>query len=264
MSYQLKLETIFDEPFFTNLLKNDVVIFGQAVRELVINGLNLKEFSEKEYNVINAYAKAIFIDIIERDLYKYISRRTIISPGSSNKNTIISYDIEIGKHSFILDIIYVKTILSLNILNFQKDLNCLINIDCLSIKRTGIYILDILDNIPFVFKDLVKEIKKKKFNFIEPLRTLGELNFKYIKEMQKNGYRNLDNVISNFDATDTCECNICYDKDEKMEFVQFPCKHIYHKKCIESAIKVFFSEKKFKRYFKCPYCNTEYSHKEII
>ena len=259
MNYNLKLETIFKEPFFTNLLKNDVVIFGSAVRELVVNGLSLKQFSKKEYNVISSYGKAIFIDIIERDLYEYITRRTVISAGTSGKNTIISYDIEINENTFILDIIYVKTVLSLNLINFQKDLNCLINIDCLCIKRTGVQVLDLLENIPYIFKDILEEINNKRFTFIEPLKSLNVLDYKYISE-------NLDNVLTKVNSKDkdNCECSICYEKDEKLEFVEFPCKHSFHKKCIESAIKVFFSDKKFKKYFRCPYCNYDYTHKEII
>jgi len=266
MNYNLKLETIFKEPFFTNLLKNDVVIFGSAVRELVVNGLSLKQFSKKEYNVISSYGKAIFIDIIERDLYEYITRRTVISAGTSGKNTIISYDIEINENTFILDIIYVKTVLSLNLINFQKDLNCLINIDCLCIKRTGVQVLDLLENIPYIFKDILEEINNKRFTFIEPLKSLNVLDYKYISELKRSGFENLDNVLTKVNSKDkdNCECSICYEKDEKLEFVEFPCKHSFHKKCIESAIKVFFSDKKFKKYFRCPYCNYDYTHKEII
>ena len=60
----INLTEIFDNKFISTLLKNDCVIYGGFVREIVVQGVTLEDYSKKQYNVISCYAKYIFSDMM--------------------------------------------------------------------------------------------------------------------------------------------------------------------------------------------------------
>ena len=66
--------------------------------------------------------------------------------------------------------------------------------------------------------------------------------------LKNKGYTNNNSCLIQPNKDDKHECSICYDSSDKSEYVKLKCGHIYHKKCIEEAIKIFFNspEKMFK------------------
>ena len=68
----IKLNSILDNEFIKRLLKNDVVIYGRFIREILIKGVTMEEYSKSNHNVISCYSKYLYTDIIERDIYPYL------------------------------------------------------------------------------------------------------------------------------------------------------------------------------------------------
>lgn len=261
----IKLLEIFDNDLIKALLKNDCVIYGSFVRDVIVQGISLKEYSKKKYNVISCYSRYILSDIIERDIYLYTHLKTGVIETKQSKNTIITYEIEIDNNKFILEILYIRAIYGTNIYNFENDLNCIIDIDSLSLRRCGLYCLEIFYNSPFLFSDVIKNIKNKTFEFKTPLTLLSYEDIKYVQSLKNEGYKNRNNKLKTPNNVDILECSICYDNTDKNinNYSILECGHVYHVKCINEAIKTYFNNFT-SEYYSCPYCSSKLLHTEIL
>ena len=59
----IQIDNILDNAFLKTLLKNDVVIYGKFIRDVIINNMSMEKYSKNYYNVINCYAKYIYMDV---------------------------------------------------------------------------------------------------------------------------------------------------------------------------------------------------------
>lgn len=261
----IKLVEIFNNDLIHTLLKNECVIYGSFVRDVVVHGVSLTDYSKKKYNVINCYAKYILSDIIERDIYLYIRSKVGVVETKISKNTMITYDVEINNNRFVLEIMYIRAIYGTNIYNFENDLNCILDIDSLSLRRCGLYCLEIFYNSPFLFSDIIRNIKNKTFEFKSLINLLSYDDVRYVQSIIDEGYINRNNTIIKPAESDILECSICYDTEDKNidNYKKLVCGHIYHSKCIKEAINIYFNDM-IKDYYTCPYCSSKLLHTEIL
>lgn len=259
-----RVADILNNKFITDLLKNDVVFYGRFIREILINNKSLEDYSKDTYNIINCYAKYLYSDIIERDIYPYLTGRVNIEQTGLKKNHIVAYEIAINDKKFVLDIVYIKTLYSYSIQSFESDLNCNIDIDSLCLRRTGLSCLDIFGNLPFPFGLVLNNINKKCFSFKSRELILNSTDNLYISELIKEGYTNNNSKLCDINEDDAPMCSICYDNESSTKkYTKLACGHIYHKCCLSEAIKEFFSDQA-EEYYQCPYCSKRYCQIEII
>ena len=260
----IQIDNMEDNAFLKTLLKNDVVIYGKFIRDVIINNMSMEKYSKNYYNVINCYAKYIYMDVIERDIYEYLTGKVNVEQTGLKHNNIITYEICIDGNNFILDMIYVRAIYSYNIQSFENDLNCNIDIDSLCLKRSGLNCLEIFGNLPFPFASVIKNIKNRSFTFKSKDVVLNSGDKLYIDKLIKEGYKNNNSKLYILDNNENNTCSICYDnEDENKKFIKLDCGHIYHESCIKEGINTFFNDQT-NEYYKCPYCSRRYFHTEII
>ena len=273
-SFSINLNNLYNLEFVKKILKNDGVIYGSFVRRLLIENESFENFVKSKFPIISCYSKYLFLEIFERDLHKYIINKSILSPlkldNVLNKNVLISYDLEIDEYSIILNVLYIRATVGFDIVHFEKELDCILDIDALSINRNGVFCLDLIGNHPTPLLSICDSINKKKFIFLKRINTFST-NFmiKYCQNLIKNGYKNLDSALSKIDYDknnkEKFNCSICYDNEDNSDkkFIQLYCGHIYHEDCLKEAIQVYLDDNK-KNLFKCPYCSKKYSEIELI
>jgi hypothetical protein len=272
--FSINLNNLYKLEFVKKILKNDGVIYGPFIRRMLLENESFENFAKSKYPIISCYAKYLFLEIFERDLHKYIVNKSFLSPLSLdnvlNKNVLISYDLEIDETAIILNVLYIRATVGYDIVHFEKELDCVLDIDALSINRTGVFCLDLIGNLPTPLLSICNSINKKKFVFLKRINTLStKFMLKYCENLVKNGYENLDSVLTKIDYDENNKekfnCSICYENENNSEkkFTQLYCGHIYHEDCLKEAIQVFFDDKK-KNLFKCPYCSKKYSEIELI
>ena len=258
-TFNIDFDKIINNQFFEKLLKNDVGIYGKFIRNILTENKSLKDMQN---STINAYAKLIYKDIIERDLFSYIRKRTeIMSPVQSASSIIVIYEIDIKNIKFNLEIIYVRAIIEFKPIYFEAELQCIIDIDSLVITREGLTCIDLFGN-PYIFSSILNNIKEKKFRFKNGIIRLSENDVKYINLLIKDGYKNTDSKIEEL-KENKIKCSICYDENDKSKLVKLKCGHVYHKSCIKESIDLFFKDPN-KIYFKCPYCSEKYLETELL
>lgn len=261
-NFTITLKAIEECPIFEKLFKNDVVVYGKFVREILVEGYTLDEFSKNRNRTIHCYAKLIYKDIIERDLYSYIVDSIEYDTKNISNNVTVTYSIKIGNCSFLLEILYVRTIIEFTPKLFENELQCIIDIDALSIDRTGVKCMELFNNTPYLFSEILNNINLKRFNFKPTIIRLSVSERSYVENLLTLGYININSKIEKVDTDAIKECTICYESDNK-EFVKLKCGHCYHKECLQESIELFYSNPK-KIYYKCPYCSYEYTETDLI
>lgn len=255
-------EIIEKYDIFEKLLKNEVTIYGSFVRRVLIEKQSIKELANSKYPSIHCYAKAGFKDIIERDLYDYIIDKVVYNHRLSSGNTVIAYFIKFENFTFTLEILYIRSLMEFKPIYFENDLQCIINIDALSITRLGISALDIFKNSPFLFKEIIRDIRNKQFFFKSSIARLSDLDKHYITYLLSSGYKNLQCKIKDYTNISNNICSICYENDNEPH-IQLSCGHIYHKCCIRESINIVFNDKD-KAFYLCPYCSHQYTESELL
>lgn len=263
----LSIDALRNYSVFTKLLKNDVILYGKCVRQLLVENVSMKEYS-KTGHVINCFAQFIFIDIIERDLDKYIIETIRYNTDARNneyRNLLTSYKLMINDNVYRLDMLYIRPIYDIKkVYLFSNELSCIMDIDGLYISRLNIGCLDIFGNKPYMFNSIISNIDTKQFE-IRKICSLTDDNVRYIQDLQTRGYHNVHSKMYILGDTDQPECSICYDKEDMdiTKYIKLDCGHIYHYECLQTAIKLCFQDKNVDT-FNCPYCSTKYSERELV
>tara|TARA_E500000178_G_scaffold336847_1_gene375353 strand:+ start:2936 stop:3721 length:786 start_codon:yes stop_codon:yes gene_type:complete len=256
----INFNSITNNDLFKKLFKNDVEIYGPFVRKILIDSEEIKSWKNQ---TIHCYAKFLYRDIIERDLFDYIKSFKIYQGSELTNSVIINYQIEISDTPIHLEIIYIRSIVDYEPEFFESDLQSILDIDCLVINRKGIKCIELFGSNPYIFGDIIQNIRTKRFNIKNSINRLTTNDKIYIKMLKNKGYTNNNSCLIQPNKDDKHECSICYDSSDKSEYVKLKCGHIYHKKCIEEAIKIFFNSPE-KINYKCPYCSKEYLETELI
>lgn len=256
----INFSSITNNDFFKKLFKNDVEIYGPFVRKILIDSEELKTLKNQ---TIHCYAKFLYKDIIERDLFDYIKSFKIYQGSEVTNSVIMNYLIEIDDMSFNLEIIYIRSIVDYEPEFFESDLQSILDIDCLVMNRKGLKCIELFGSNPYIFGDIIENIKNKRFNIKQSINRLTASDKIYIKMLKDKGYVNKNTCLGKITKDDKHECSICYDTTDKSEYTKLKCGHIYHTKCIEEAIKIYFNSPE-KASYKCPYCSKEYLETELV
>jgi hypothetical protein len=253
---------ILKHKVFQMILKNDFVIYGGLLKDMLIGKKNMEDYTNDSDILdrsINIYGKISYREILERDIGEFIVKPFFLGNDIYSKTIFISYTLIIGEIEFILDVLYVKNDMISHYLNFYDELAINVSIDKLQMNRLGLSVIDNKIGAINPFMDIISEIVKKEFNVILKLKPFTKKQCEYLQYLNRKGYKNKNNIIIPYRKKDQ-ECNICYDT-EYTEFSQLECKHIFHKKCLQKAIDEAIKESQI---FKCPYCNNKYLNYEVL
>ena len=245
------------------LLKYDFTIYGCFVREVLFDNLIIFDYQKKKNNIINVFGPKSQKVFLEKMLkYNIDSSETISEPTNLlNKCMNTNYIVNIQDILFNLDVIYVDDLYLDNISKFKNNLKIVIDIDTICLKKNSLSVLNIdkflNKTLPLI--EVIKKINNNSFNIL--FTNLTKEDKIYIKNLLKNGYKNLDKKIK--DCLLEYDCPICYDKNDK-DYSQLSCGHIFHTKCLNQAIDVEIIEKEDESIFRCPYCNKNFFIYEVI
>lgn len=268
------LNKFFEENKFAKIiLKHDGIIYGNIVRDLVTNKLNLN----KDY-VIKAFIPNKYKKIIERSLYNTISK--IVNYNETIKSSYLSeYVLKKNKHNVSnLFIYYLPEIYLYDNNSLLKEPNkyILLDINGLGISRKGIELLfNNKSEIPLPFYDIIKNINNKEFSIINKIKS--EKEFKYVQSFINKGWVNKESKINIYKGSSFKSdiCNICRDaiaiEDEVC--LLSDCNHYFHKdcwieninQCIKNQYNSSISSLSFdKLTINCPICRKEYDVNHMI
>ena len=257
-----KLNNLYKNDIINKLLKNDVVIYGKFIRNILIEGILLKDFlSNSPDNIITCYALSAYKNIITRDLDKYTIGILDNEPiTSSILSHLIIYIINYKETFFFIHIIYIKSY-SFNYLDtYLSKLNIILDIDCLYIDRKHIGLLpDIYENSPIPISKIINNIKNKHFKIIGKI---DKLTYDYIYSLKNKSWINVDNRLKFYNDFSQSEklniikekCGVCYEKFNIFIY-KLPCRHYFHIECLNKYI----SNNLDQDFILCPYCTRSYS-----
>lgn len=253
--------SILNHKLFKMILKNDFIIYGSILNEILNGNSNLDYFRKlsASENTITCYGKFCYREILERDIGEFIYKPLLLGNEPYSKTILLSYSILIENIKFNLMVLYIKNDIIDNTINFYKDLHLTTSLDKIQLSRLGLSVMDnkIGSKTPFI--DLWNQISKKEFNVILKPKPFTNSQCDILKSLKKKGYKNLDCIIKPYYKKDQ-QCSICYD-DEFRQFSQLECGHVFHKKCLELAVEEALKDS---HTFSCPYCNNKYLNFEVI
>ena len=258
-----KLFNLYNNYIIYSLLKNDAIIYGKFVRNILIEEISLTQFlSNSPDNIITCYASSTYKNIITRDLDKYTVG---IFDTESIHNNLIIYTINHKDTFFFIHIIYINSFLFNNLEMRLSKLNISLDIDCLYLDRTNIGLLtNIYDNAAIPISNIINNIKNKHFKIINKI---DKLSYDYINTLKNESWINIDNHLTFYnDFTDqekskiiNEKCALCYDKFNIFIY-KLPCGHHFHIDCLNSYV----SNNLGSDHILCPYCTRRYSLLNLI
>ena len=256
--------SFIEHPFFNSevcqsLFNLDFTIYGRFIRQAMTNTV------PENLRVINCYGKISLRSILEKTISKFTISHSVLTPLSLSyiRNTIVNYTVELDGNKYLLDIIYINDLQIDNFNYFEKDLSCIINVDSLYLKNNELGIITdkvIEINNEFKLKDIIEDIKFKRFRIRNLNISLKPKEINYINSLINEGYRNMNRKYSRY--IHNYECKICYEDNNEI-FSELECGHIFHKVCLEEAVKECLNKTQA-TLFKCPYCQKKYINYEII
>ena len=262
-----KLNDLYNNQIISILLKNDVIIYGKFIRNILIENMSLNDFFPNgSINTVTCYAKFIYKPIITRDLNEYSIGVLDNEPFSNDFiSDLTVYTIKYNNKLFLINIVYIKSY-EYGILNtYISKLNIPMDIDCLYIDRKTIGVLtEIHSNFPIPINTIINNIKNKSFKIIG---NLTKPLYDYIYNLKKDQWINSDNKVTFYNefthkeklsiVNDTC--SICYEQFDVFVH-RLPCRHYFHINCLEEYILNNLNSE----IIKCPYCTRSYSLIDLI
>lgn len=253
--------SILDHKLFQMILKNDFVIYGSILTNILSGKKTLEDYRDNHVfnNSISIYGKFSYREILERDIREFIIKPILLGNELYSKTVLVSYTLLIDDIEFILDVLYIKNDVIDSCINFYNELLITVTLDKLILNRKGLNVIDNKIGTPNPFLEILREIKNKEFRVIVKLNPFTKKQCKYLKYLRKLGYKNKDSIIRPYYKKDK-KCNICYDTEYR-QFSILECNHVFHKKCLEKAIDESLKES---HTFNCPYCNKKYLNFEVL
>ena len=239
---------------FYNLLKNDCAIYGTFLFKLFHTDDILECLDKSNIFIV---ANTQYKNLIERDLYDYILKKTTVG------NDITLYSVNYCGSTFTLEILYRITIR----LYFDIE-NPLLEEEMIFLNRNGIQTMsNIYTNIekPLPFFDIMKNINSKLFTIIKNNKELTSYDIKTINYLKSNGWLNIKTALTYFTPTEDTQCSICYENN-KEKFTRLTCGHSFHNKCWCEMVKNYIEQKKHNNdgLIQCPYCRYKFDIKNIL
>ena len=265
------LSHFLSHPFFSILLKNDVQLYGQCVREILIRQTPINTYLKK-FKIIHAISDSVYKSIVERDLHQFIIKRDrqIIN---NSVNSYKSYELCIDDTLPNINLI-VQYIISINNYNIIKYLKIFVDVNLLSISRTGLTLLfvpEIYKTHPIPLFAIIQNITKKQFMIIEDYGIINDKNIEIISTFLKQEWTNIINsieynCITKIKNINEDKCGICLDLQATSEVLELSCGHIFHEICWENNVKNFIKQKKYNNngILCCPFCREKFMLWEIV
>ena len=261
-----KLNDLYNNEIISILLKNDVIIYGKFIRNILIENMSLNDFfSNGSINTVTCYAKSVYKPIITRDLNKYSVGVLDNEPFNNFISDLTIYTIKYNTQCFFINIIYIKPYSYKYLDTYILKLNIHLDIDCLYIDRKTIGLLtEIYSNFPIPINTIINNIINKKFKII------GKLTkplYDYINNLKNDQWINSDNKVAFYNEFTHAEklyivndqCCICYEQFDIFVY-KLPCRHYFHITCLEEYILTNLNNE----IIKCPYCTRSYSLIDLI
>jgi len=262
------INNIYSHPIFASILKNDATLYGSFIRSIIFGGMEINDYiSNPNINIVKCYSKFVFKDIIERDLNKYIIKKTKPTDlllAETSRSEYILYTMKYNDTEFILEISYIKNNNMDHYLTYNKaELNIVVDVDCVSLDRKSLSIIclnSLYDREPIPMSRISTNITNKMFKIILDTDLIyNKDSYDYIMNLKSSGWKNIEQTNINFD-TDfhmDSECDICSEQHNDTT-IKLECGHLFHKECIMTYINNFVKDEHYiSRKLGCPYCTTD-------
>ena len=267
------LQNLFQNEIISNIIKNDGLIYGNFVRDIITNKFNKKRM----YNV-NAFAPIIFKKIIERDLFEYTKNINDYSNLLKSSYDVVEYEMVRTNIYNIknITITYMSDIYFSDKEGYLKnaDKHIMLDVNSIGIGRKGIKLLhNSSESIPNPFSSMLENIKLKKFKILYNIT--NEKQLYYLLNYLDNGWTYDNRMITEFKGKDfeNEKCTICIEmfKSNDIIYLLKDCNHYYHKDCWEKyLIQTIKSNKSTSNIFdksitiSCPTCRNKYNLNNVI
>uniref|UniRef100_A0A6C0IXN1 RING-type domain-containing protein n=1 Tax=viral metagenome TaxID=1070528 RepID=A0A6C0IXN1_9ZZZZ len=264
-----KINIIYNNKIFFSLLKNDCIIYGDFIRTILFNDINLEDYlsSQSSKNYIKCFGSYKYKDIIERDLHKHTSSCIDeIDYGFNVNLDKKTYIVKDDKLYYFLEITYIKAFTHLITQKAIVEKYINLDIDSLYIDRNGIGILtSCYLTHPNPFYKVTNNIINKKFKIVKDILDINL--FEHIQKLKASGWKNTEAYFKSYDNLSNDEkinlvnnnCGICYQQFNN-EVIKLPCNHIFHVDCFNQYILSNLN----KDSILCPYCVRRFSIKNLI
>ena len=242
-------------------LKNNCVIYGAYVREVIIQNNN--DFFDNY--ILRAYTSKYDRTGIERDLYDFNADKNVDLELSSERFDLVKYIIIIDNNAVGLNILYMNRN---PVINSLVKPPIILDIDLIQLSRNGLSI----ENIPQLyyyspspFLYILDNIRKRVFNVILSYDIYDIADLKYCRKLENDGWKNNNAKYSIIDNTEyDDDCSICRNKLTDTKCIKLDCSHYYHLECWDKHIIHQMKSNVILIKISCPLCRVEYLIKNII
>ena len=258
------INILYDNKILNILLKNDCVIYGEFLRDFIINNSLLENNCDV---TIHCYNKYLYKSILERDLNKYDLEVHSNSKGflydlSVFSTEKFSYILKYDGKNYIIKVSYFKKCID----NYNNsDLNILVDVDCLKLDRNllgFIKLKDLYDTEPIPLKKILNNISNKVYNISVQKELLKKDEYLYLVLLAKLGWKYSENTTKNIEDLSSLSqvsllndsCSLCNNKHNRTT-IKLTCNHYYHRSCMINYMNYYLNNAfQTNDLFKCPYC----------
>ena len=269
---QQGLMTLYNYDFITSMLKNNVTLYGELLRRVIIMKDTTYKYL-KEIGQINGFANIVFKDIIERDLYEHIESIHVYE-NTKDYFKYVGYTLKYNSFTIKLYILYIINSYSSSRLGLTDIVkvhsNVYLDINLIQLDRVGLrllYIPEIYINCPNPFQTICSNIIENKFNVLENNIIVNNTSIHYIYTLLDLGWKNAGKIakILCWEKKNSHDsCSICFEQPICSEnIIQLPCKHSFHADCWKDFI-IDLSKTHTSSFVCCPECDETYSIWKIL
>ena len=270
----IDINILYDNKIVNILLKNDCVIYGEFIRNFIIDNTLLKNNCDV---IIHCYSKYLYKNILERDLHKYnlqvkSGRENMVYDLSVFSTERFQYILNYNGKKYILKICYFKK----SIDNYNNsDLNILVDVDCLKLDRNllgFIKLKELYNTEPIPLKKIFNNISNKIYTISINKEFLKKTEYLYLVSLANSNWKcSLNNTTNISDLNENNQtsllndkCSLCNNKHNKTT-IKLICNHYYHRECLLNYISYYLDNSiHLNDIFKCPYCTKNIEFLDIL
>jgi len=262
---------LYNNPVILSLIKNNVILFGAAVREAACGGNALDRYLSELGGAIVGYTALMFQEIIERDLYGWLESAPTTDVGGGSPSNVLRRVYLIRAHgdrrqkNIKIRINYLRNVLATNMLTpgglcgSANDFD----VNLLQIDREGIglrYVPLSMATHPAPIVEVLNNCQARRFKIVSrpPTDAASEnwLTSRVVRMVSMN-WEHTDRKVVVLPVQPVGKCTICremYGEEEGSKSVKLLCNHSYHQACWKEHVLTSMQNSRFPHVTACPLC----------
>ena len=265
------LLTLYNTPVVMSLIKNNVILYGGAVREAACSTDALYKYMDGTGGAIVGYTDIKFMEIIERDMYAWQACEPVTDSVSVTNVLKRMYFIHVkpqgefpaAQPTICVRINYIRQLLGNTAITAEALCGSAhdFDVNLLQLDREGIgirYVPPSMSNHPAPIVEILNNCRNRRFKIISgiPSDTTSEnwLVSRVIR-MVSMGWIPIDRKVKVHSQSPEDRCSICHENyAEKSKVLTLVCKHSYHPACWEEHAQHSMQATHCPHITTCPLC----------